>query len=179
MKKRLKIIAIFLLLGFVLKGWLFRQLTYYQPIKERTIIPLTNKNLQATIQQKLANQTIDLNILINLADDLTNAHLSFTFGKASSNPNKVLQTQKANCIGYAALFNSIMQYILQTKELEGQFASKHLVGHIHFLGFNVHTFVKHPFFKDHDFVEVKEVKTGKVVWIDPSFSDCLGIGRVD
>ncbi len=169
-----------LLLGLLLifKGWMYRKTVNYVMIGQRDNIRLTNKTLIQNLNEEIKGKDLSLEKLIKIADQTTTQQLKFTFGKASNNSNQVVINQQANCIGYSALFNSTMNYLIRQQGKEKMYKAKHLKGQLYFLGMNVHDFFDHPFFKDHDFNEVINHQEGTKIYIDPSVSDYLGIRRV-
>jgi len=96
----------------------------------------------------------------------------------SNNPNKVWSDKKANCIGYSALFNSIVNHLIVQQDQERLYKARHLKGQLYFLGINVHPLFDSPFFKDHDFNEIENRMEGVKIYVDPSVSDYLGIKEI-
>ena len=113
-----------------------------------------------------------------ISNSITIEVLSFSSKRVSNDPNELIGTKQANCIGYSALFNSIANYLILKNKLDKQIESKHLIGQLGFLGLDLHQFFDDPFFRDHDFNVLRELRGGKTVFIDPSVSDYLGIDRV-
>ena len=102
--------------------------------------------------------------------------LKFTFQRASNNPNKIVLTGKGNCIGYAALFSAVANYLINKAEGQDRFQSKHLVGKLDFLGIDLNALFTSPFYKNHDYNLIEDKKTGVVLLIDPSIDDYLYLG---
>lgn len=178
MKKLFRFLFFTLLILIIFKGILYRTLVNYSVIITRTNIKLTDGTLCAKIDKKTKEKTLTIAEIITLSNSITSDHLSFTFNKTSSNPNTISKDKKANCIGYAALFNSIGNYILEEKQLSDSYRFSHLVGKLDVLGFDIHSLINNPFFKDHDFNKVKNLKTNDTYFIDPSLSDYLYIDSV-
>ena len=76
------------------------------------------------------------------------------------------------------MFNSIANQIIISKGLTREIESKHKIGKLELLGLNMHQFLKSPFFRDHDFNQLRNLKTGEEISIDPSLSDILWIEKV-
>jgi hypothetical protein len=93
-------------------------------------------------------------------------------------PNKLLISKHANCIGYAAFFSTVCNSLLEKNNLDQQWIAKPLIGQLYFLDKNIHPYFKSAFFKDHDFAVVKNKETGKVFAVDPSLNDYTGIDFV-
>jgi len=176
MKKALKIILISLLLLFLLRGFLYRQTINYTPIKEIKSIPLINKKVIAAIETEIGSEQLDLQKIANISTKITNQSLKFTFQKAFNNPNKIVITGKANCVGYAALYNAIANYLIHKSKNQDRFQSKHLVGKLDFLGIDLHALFTSPFYKNHDYNLIEDKETGETLLIDPSIDDYLYLG---
>ena len=104
--------------------------------------------------------------------------MSFSTGKVSGNPNEVLKEGKANCIGYSALFSSIIDFLIDKQNDRDKIRTKHLIGKIEFFGVDIHQFSEHPFFRDHDFNSIENLDTGEIIYFDPSVSDYLKIEKI-
>jgi len=178
MRKFLRYVFIFLLIIFCFKGIIYRLCINYTIINTRTTIVLSDIDLQNEVDNKIRKKKLTINDIIKLTNTLTSNHLKFTFNKTSSNSNIVSKNKKANCIGYAALFNSIGNYILKKQQLTNTYKFTHVVGKLDFLGFDIHQLINNPFFKDHDFNKVENLKTGKTYFIDPSLTDYFYIDFV-
>ena len=178
MKKALKVFAILLLTTLLLRGWIYRYSVNYTSIGTRNSIEITNQDLLDKIQIHSNDQQADIQKIIKIANSITIETLNFTGGPTSNNPNELMQTRQANCIGYSALFNSIANQLITQYQLTDRIQAKHHIGQLDFLGINLHQLFSHPFFKDHDFNTLQDLQTGKVYAIDPSLSDYLGIKRV-
>ena len=160
------------------RGFVYRLLINYSEIGTRTEIKITSQELINKIESKSADRKIGFEEIIRIANSVTNEELRFTGNKASNNPNELINTNRANCIGYSAMFNSIANYLIKENELNQEIESKHKIGQIDLLGINLHQFFENPFFRDHDFNEMKNLKTGERILIDPSVSDYLWINKV-
>ncbi|SNR17249.1 hypothetical protein [Tenacibaculum jejuense] len=177
MKKRYYLLLILLL--YLFKGIIYRSLFSYKKVKNRANITLTDKKVIAQINSIANTEKNTLDKIITNCNKITSNSLSFTFDKVSSNPNDIINHKKANCIGYAALYCSVGNYMLKQQKLDHLYQFKHYVAHIYFLNQNIHTFLKDPFFKDHDIVTVLDYSTHKQTYIDPSLYDYSGIKTVN
>ncbi|WP_139062408.1 hypothetical protein [Aquimarina megaterium] len=139
---------------------------------------MTDKNLIEKINEQTENKTLSIEEIIELSNRMTSEELNFTFDKISSNPNLVSELKKANCIGYSSLFNSIGNYIIGKQKLTDKYEFKHLVGKLDFFGLDIHKLFNSPFFKDHDFNEIKNKLTNEKIYVDPSVRDYLRIDNV-
>lgn len=178
MKKALKIMGIFFLVIICFRGFLYRLFIRYKQIGTRTEISITNPQLIHKIEARSANREMDEKTIVSIARSITNETLYFSGRQASRNPNTLIDSYKANCVGYSSMFNSIANYLIRKHHLEREVAARHLIGQLNFMGINLHQFFRSPFFKDHDFNEITNLKTGKNISIDPSVSDYLYIHKV-
>jgi len=160
------------------RGWIYRSMVHYTHIGERPAIELTNAQIKAEIDGLIPNDTLTMSQILKISNRLTRKKLRYTSSKASRNPNELCKTGKANCIGYSAMFNSIANYLIQKTGQEKQLSAHHYVGSLDLLGLNLHSFFDHPFFRDHDFNQLKDNQTGETLSIDPSMGDYLKIEQV-
>jgi len=151
----------------------------YSILKTRQTKSLKNDSLKNVIDTWLIqNEDADINDMVDFNLDLTAKQLNFTFGKCSSDPATIINTRKANCIGYSALFSSLMNYTLGKKQLDKRYKCYHYVGKIFYAGQNINALINDPFFKDHDFNLVKDKENKNNIAVDPSFYEYSGIKRV-
>ncbi|HHB52226.1 MAG TPA: hypothetical protein ENK75_04175 [Saprospiraceae bacterium] len=178
MKKTLKIIGISILILILFRGIIYRLAINYSEIGNRQEIKVTNKKLIDKIVKKSKDRKIDLREIAEIADEITKSELEFTTNRASNNPNELIDANQANCIGYSAMFNSIANYLIRKNGLQNEIEAEHKIGELDLFGINLHQFFDSPFFRDHDFNEITNQKTGEKIFIDPSVSDYLRINRI-
>ncbi len=164
---------------FIFRGPIFRTLIHYSETGTRKHINIDDAQLIENIEASIGDPNMTFEQLVKLSSKLTNDRLSFTFLAASRDPNQVYQSKKANCIGYAALFNSILNFIIEKKKLNETYQVQHLIGKLDLLGFDLHNLSDDAFFKEHDFIRIKNKKTGKDLFVDPSIGDYLLIDYVN
>ncbi|MBI1226430.1 MAG: hypothetical protein GC192_14450 [Bacteroidetes bacterium] len=130
--------------------------------------------------QSIENQQVDTNIQNIVRHSLlyTTDHLRFTYEKCDTDPNQLFSSQKTNCVGYAAFFNTTCQASLHKAKLGNRFRVKHLRGKLTLLSFDLHRLTSSPFFRDHDFNLVEDLETGEKIYVDASLQDVFGIGLV-
>ncbi len=167
-----------MLLLIVFRGSIYRSVIKYKPIQKRTIKFVSNGNLKNKIKATFDESDFNLYEINREALNLTTKTLSFTFGKASRDPNVLMNTKKGNCVSYAAMYASIVQEIILKNKLQNDFAVTHEVAKLKFLGLDIHALFSSSFFKDHDFNILENLKTGEKIYIDPSISDCLWIQNI-
>lgn len=178
MKKGLIIFGSLVLLLFIFRGVIFRLVINYDEIGSRPEIEITNKKLIELIESSSANKEIDLGEILEIANRITKEELKFTTKHASYNPNELIYTNQANCVGYSAMYNSVANYLISKNKLEHEIEANHKIGQLSLFGINIHKYFNSPFFKDHDFNEITKLKTGEKIFIDPSVSDVLWIREV-
>lgn len=178
MKKFFKILGISIIILILFRGIIYRLAINYNEIGSRQEIKITDKKLIDKIVSESKDRKIDLEEIARISDKITKSELKFTINKASSNPNELINLNRANCIGYSAMFNSIANYLIRKNSLQSEIEAEHKVGKIDFFGIDLHQFFENNFFKDHDFNEVLNQKTGERILIDPSVSDYLWIDRI-
>jgi hypothetical protein len=178
MKKTLKIIGISILILILFRGFIYRLLINYNEIGERAVIEITNQELINKIESKSTSREIDFEEIISIANSITIEELRFTGNRASNNPNELMNSRQANCIGYSAMFNSIANYLIKENGLSQEIESRHKISQLDLLGINLHQFFENSFFRDHDFNEIENLKTGEIMSVDPSANDYLGIKKV-
>lgn len=151
----------------------------YSIIKTRASKELKNDSLKTIINNWLKqNENANIDDMVNFNLELTKNQLSFTFDKCPSELSKLIKTRKANCIGYSALFNSLMNYTLIKKQLDKRYECIHYVGKIYYAGQNINSLFNDPFFKDHDFNIINDIENKQSIAVDPSLYEYLGIKRV-
>ena len=178
MNKFLKFGFILILIIFLFRGTIYRLLINYSQIGKRSTILVTESKLIAEIENKDKDEKIDLNRIINIANSITTARLSFTSSQSSNDPNELIKSGKANCIGYSAMFNSIATFLINKHKLNKEYKAEHLIGKLDLFGMDLHESLDNPFFKDHDFNRIENLQTGEIIYIDPSINDYLGIKAV-
>jgi hypothetical protein len=153
MKKTLKIIGVSILILILFRGIIFRMAIKYNEIGSRPEIEITSKRLIEKIESNSENRETDLKEILEIADKITKEELEFTTNRASNNPNELINTNQANCVGYSAMFNSIANYLIRKNKLQNEIESEHKIGQLELFGINLHQFFESPFFRDHDFNE--------------------------
>ncbi len=178
-KRTFLTIIILTVVGILLRGSLYRKLVTYKSIGQRTNYIATNHKLIDYLNQiadKETNQNI--NQLIELSLSATSKQLNFTTDKNNNDPNKLITTRIAHCVGYASFFATTCNYFLKKYNLIDTWTTKTQIGQLYFLGTNIHQYFDTPFFKDHDFVTIENKKTGEFFAVDPTINDYFFINYV-
>lgn len=178
MSKSLRLLIVLVLLLVLFRGVIFRTLIRYVEVNTRPTIEITNEKVLDIIEKRVSNKTMDLDAIANVAREITNEYLSFKLKAKTKDPNQLLNFNEANCVGYSALYNSIVHELIKQNSLHKEVRATHKVARLEFLGINIHSFFNSRYFRDHDYNEITNTKTGEVLVIDPSISDYLGIHYV-
>ncbi|OEK07613.1 hypothetical protein A8C32_17610 [Flavivirga aquatica] len=175
----MKTLLIVLLIGVVFKGWIYRYVVTYKPIEKRTNYLIVNGELVNSIETKLINnEGLKIEKIIDIGLSVTSQQLRFTATKNYRDPNKLISTRTANCIGYAAFFSASCNYLLKKYDLDSIWVATPHKGQLYLLDINIHKYFKSPFFKDHDFVIIENMRTGNTLAIDPTIYDYLGVNYI-
>lgn len=168
--KKLYVFLVIILLIILGRSFLFNFFFSYKIIDERKIFKLEQKE-----SNKNSKSVEDI-----IHDELnkTSSLLSFTFNKCDNNPIKLLESKKANCIGYSAFLAASINNKFHSESLDNEWEAKHKVGEILFLEYNIHPFFKSKFFKDHDFVVIENRKTNEIIVVDPALYDYFKISKI-
>ncbi len=169
----------FLILFFIIimfRGYIFRHLITYKSIGSRTKYPATEQELINYINDDKANAGISYIIKSSLTK--TSKKLNFTTDKNDIDPNKLIISKTAHCVGYASFFATTCNYLLEKHKLNDTWTAQSQKGQLYFLGTYMNQYFKSPFFKDHDFVTIEDKTTGEVFAVDPSVNDYLYIDYV-
>ena len=180
-KRALLIILIISTVGLLFRGWFYRHLVTYKSDGIRTNYLATNIKLTDYIDANNDMQTDpDIKQIIKLGLSITSRKLNFTVDKNDTDPNKLIISKTAHCVGYASFFATTCNYLLEKYNLSDTWTAKPQVGQLDFLGTNIHKyftrfFKDRNFIKDHDFVTIENKKTGEILAVDPTVNDYLRI----
>ncbi len=168
-----------LLVLIVCRGILYRSMVTYKSLGQRMTYEITNDRLRQYIKDNCPEKdSTGIKEIIESSLSLTSKTLRFTFSESDSNPNKLIDSQQGNCIGYAAFFSAICNYRLEQLNLSGQWSVQSEIGQLYIFGQNIHRYFRSVFFKNHDFVIIKNKKTNETYAVDPSIHDYLYINFV-
>ncbi len=165
--------------GTIFKGCIYRTLVNYQSVGIRSHYSATNKQLTELIENKSVEETKpEIKTIIQLALSITSEQLVFTSDHNDTDPNQLILSNKAHCVGYAAFFTTTMHYLLKKYGLENKWVIIPRVGQLHVMGINIHPYFHSSFFKDHDFVTIENKSTGEIFAVDPTLNDYFFIDFV-
>ena len=167
-------ILILTTVGLLFRGWFYRNLVTYKSVGLRTFYVATDENLIEYIEASIDKQDDpDIWQIIKLGLSITSKKLNFTSDKNDTDPNKLITSKTAHCVGYATFFATTCNYLLDKYNLEDAWIAKPQIGELYFLGTNVHQYFSSSFFKDHDFVTIENKTTGEIYAVDPTINDYL------
>ena len=163
----------------LLRGILYRHIVTYKSIGQRTNYIVMNDRLIQYIEENCTKKdSLNIEAVIKESLSLTSKALNFTFSKNSRDPNILIDTKKANCIGYATFFSTVCNYQLKKYNLSEHWVTSSEIGQLYVLGINIHNYFDSSFFKDHDFVIVRNKTTRDFFAVDPSINDYFHIDYV-
>jgi hypothetical protein len=179
LKQTLLSILVLATVGFLFRGWFYRRLINYETVGERTNYLAMDDKLVDFIEKSAGDKKdLDVKEIIKLALSITSQQLNFTTTKNNNDPNKLITSRMANCVGYASFFATTCNYLLKKYSLTDGWVAKPQVGQLYFLGVNIHNYLDSPFFKDHDFVIIENKTTKEIFAVDPTVKDYLLIDFV-
>lgn len=172
-------ILILMTVGLVFRGWFYRRLITYKSLGMRTNYSATDDKLVYFIDASADKQADpDVKQIIELGLSITTKQLNFTADKNDTDPNKLITSKAAHCVGYASFFATTCNHLLNKYNLADSWTAKPQIGQLYLLGTNIHQYFNTPFFKDHDFVTIENKMTGQTFAVDPTVSDYLSINFV-
>ncbi len=162
--------------GLLFRGWFYRHLVTYKSVGLRTNYLATDKKLTDYIDANTDEQiNPDIKEIVKLGLSITSRQLYFTTNKNDINPNKLITSKTAHCVGYASFYATTCNYLLRRYKLADKWIAKPQVGQLYLLGTNIHKYFNSSFFKDHDFVTIENKTTGEIFAVDPTVNDYLHI----
>lgn len=181
--KTLKKIALALLILIttvsIFRGCIYRQVIAYQSVGQRTNYPATNDQLIQYIEKNVeADKDLSIEEIVQLSNTLTSRHLHFTTSDNDTDPNQLIHSKAAHCVGYAAFFATTCNYLLKKYHLDAIWNAQPQAGQLYLLGENIHPYFDSPFFRDHDFVIIKNNVTREAIIVDPTIHDYFFIHKV-
>jgi hypothetical protein len=165
--------------GLLFRGWLYRHFVTYKSLGIRTSYSATDEKLLEYINTNIDEQTKpNIEDIIKLGLSRTSKQLHFTADKNDIDPNKLVYSKTAHCVGYAAFFSTTCNYLFNKYKLSDTWIAKPQVGQLYFLGINMHKYFNTAFFKDHDFVTIENKINSETIAVDPTVNDYAGINFI-
>ena len=178
-KKSLIVILILTTVAILFRGMFYRHIVTYKSVGFRSNFSAKDKKLTDYIESSIdIKDNTDINQIIKLGLSITSNQLNFTANKNDIDPNKLITSKTAHCVGYASFFITTCKYLLKKYHLEDKWILQHQIGQLYFLGTNVHKYFNSSFLKDHDFVTIENKKTGEIIAVDPTVNDYLFIDYI-
>jgi hypothetical protein len=180
LKRAVLTILLLMLAVLLFRGWLYRNLITYKSIGRRVSYIATNKPLIGFIEASTSRETnVEVKQIIRLALSITSRQLNFAGGKTDTDPNKLITSRSAHCVGYASFFTTTCNHLLGQNNLADTWSAHAHVGQLYFLQENIHRYFDTPFLKDHDFVTIENNVTGEIFAVDPTVNDYLFVDFVN
>jgi hypothetical protein len=182
MKLTKRILSTLLLLatiGLVFRGPIYRLTVSYKSIGQRTAYSALNADLIDYIEKNERDENIaDIEEVIKSALSKTSKKLNYTASKNDNDPNLLIYSKTAHCLGYASFYATTCNYLLKKNNLDQEWVARPQVGQLYFLGENIHHYFDSPFFKAHDFVTIENKITSEAFAVDPTVNDYLFIDYI-
>ncbi|MCB9307479.1 MAG: hypothetical protein H6565_12865 [Lewinellaceae bacterium] len=177
--KRILLTAIAVsVLCIAFRGWIYRHTVAYRSVGQRPLYAATEPALLKFIRSDAEETSPGIEAVVRASLSKTSGHLRFSASRRDSDPNKLIHAKTAHCVGYAAFFATTCNDLLEQSGLSDTWTAIPQIGQLYLFGKNVHGYFNTPFFKDHDFVVVRNKSTGETIAVDPSVHDYLYIERV-
>ena len=152
-------ILIFTSLILIFRAWIFRNIVTYKTVNQRTDYKVISSYLITYIEQNTDNKNeLTINDIIRQGLSITSKRLKFTVSVNDNDPNKLIETKSAHCVGYAAFFSTTCNYLLRKHNLTDIWISKSQKGKLYVFGIDIHKCFNSPFFKSYDFVIIENKK---------------------
>ena len=178
--KRILLTAIAVsVLCIAFRGWIYRHTVTYRSVGQRPLYAATEPALLKFIRSDTGKEAPpDIEKIVDISLSKTSGLLRFSASQRDTDPNKLIHAKTAHCVGYAAFFATTCNDLLEQYGLSDTWTATPQIGQLYLFGKNVHGYFNTPFFKDHDFVVVRNKSTGETIAVDPSVHDYLYIERV-
>lgn len=137
-KRILLTLLVLTTVGLFFRGWFYRHLVTYKSVGHRTNYSATDNKLVDYINGSTDEQTDpDIEQIIKLGLSITSVQLNFTANKNDTDPNKLITSKTAHCVGYASFFATTCNHLLDKYNLADTWTAKPQVGQLYFLGTNM------------------------------------------
>lgn len=171
-KRIVLVILIPVTIALLFRGWLYRHMVTYTSVGQRTNYLATDAKLVSYIETNSdSKKDTGIRGIIKLALSITSRQLHFTASQNDNDPNRLINSKAAHCVGYAAFFSTTCNYLLKKYKLDNTWIAKPQTGQLYFLGINIHKYFHAAFFKDHDFVIIENRLIGEILAVDPTVND--------
>lgn len=182
MKKKVAIsllIVTIILICFLMRNSIVNCIVEYKIIDTRKLIYKPDKNFVDFSYNQLSDfEDYTIELIIKKTLIATSKKLNFTTSKADNNPNVLLKSSKAHCVGYAQFFALSCTILLKKSKLNHEWTAKPYVAQLYIFKKNIHNYFSSPFLKNHDIVVIENLKTKEKIAIDPTLYDYFLIDEV-
>ena len=94
------------------RGWFYRYLVTYKSVGLRTNYSAIDKKLTDLFDTSIDNQTKpEIEQIVKYGLSITSKQLNFTANKNDTDPNKLISSKTAHCVGYASFFATTCNYL--------------------------------------------------------------------
>lgn len=163
----------------ILRGWLYRNIVTYKSIGQRQVYLPRDKKLISSFEANVDdNKKIDIKGIIEFGLSSTAKHLHYSVNPKTNDPNKLIYTKTAHCVGYSSFFATTCNYLLKKYNLDKDWKAKPQIAQLFIFKTNIHQFFSSSFFKDHDIVLIENQSTGETFAVDPTMNDYLYIDYI-
>ena len=106
------------ILSRIFRGAIYRTFVTYKPVGDRINYEIENPRLKILLDNQSGVEALEnIDQVIESALKITSDHLRFTPSKNKNNPNSLIETRTAHCVGYASFFASICNYLIRKNGL--------------------------------------------------------------
>ena len=181
LKRTILTLLLIISICILFRGCIFRNIITYKSVSIRPHNYLVKDRRLAAVIDSSVGIITNPNIkqIIECALKITSEQLNFTVGQNDIDPNKLVYSRTAHCVGYASFFKTVCNYLFKKLNFDNNWSITQRIGKLYIFGINIHGFFSSPFFKDHDFVTIENIKTGEKFAIDPTISDYFCITFVN
>lgn len=178
-KRFLITLGIVFLLLFLFRGMIYQSLVEYVDLDARRSYAITDDSLKAYIDSRLPDEKFsDIHTISAISQSITSDILSFSLTSKVADPNILWETREANCVGYAAFTAAVMNYMIEQLYDDRSWSAEPRRGILVCGWINLNKLFHNKYFKDHDFVLIRNSESGVEIYIDPSVHDYLGVEEV-
>lgn len=161
------------------RGWMYRHLILYHSLRSVSVYKITDPELQKELDvQGKEMQDPDIHEIAQQALCVTAQTLQYSFEQHASDPNVIFHSHEAHCIGYAAFFSAVCTALIRQKGLSDEWDVRHCRGKLYLKGVSLHTLFTNSFFRDHDYVILKNRNTGEQFSVDPVLFEFTWIDQI-
>jgi hypothetical protein len=172
-------VMVLLTIAVLFRGCIFRNTVTYRSAGTRQPHAVTAAALADAIAVCAeAENNPDVETVIADALALTDQTLCFASTGTTNNPNTLIVSERAHCVGYAAFFTTVCNELLRKNNMQQTWVAQQHIGKLTVFGKDIHAYFQSSFFRDHDFVIIKNKVTGETIAVDPSLYDYLYVDRV-